>query len=85
MKLWFLWLGFVVSAWATLYCIFAILMVGSFAVAPGYSEERLEYNMSIWSPATFLFAFVTFVFFVLLVWSYYQRWRNKHRAAQRDT
>ncbi len=73
MKIRFLWVGLLVSLVATLYCFFAILMVGSLAAGPTYPKARFEYNFSIWRTATLIFLAIDVVFGIFLIMNYKKR------------
>lgn len=68
-----LWLGFVVSFVGLAYSLLAIVMVGSFSVSPNYDPQRVERNMSLWSPVSFLFFVVVLVCGVMLIRTYRNR------------
>lgn len=68
-----LWLALFLSIIAGLYCLLAVLMAGSLSGSPNYSKERLEYNLSVWVPGTFLSLAAAIVFGILIILSYKRR------------
>ncbi len=77
MKTLLLWLAFLFSMMGSLYCFFALLMVGSFEASGHYSKERFQYNESLWSSGTLLFLLAVAVFGFLLARKYKKRTKLK--------
>ena len=77
MKTLLLWLAFFVSLLGSLYCFFALLMVGSFEATGHYSKGRFQYNESLWSSGTLLFLVAAAVFGFLLARKYIRRVKQK--------
>ena len=68
-----LWLAFFVSLVGSLYCFFAIVMVGSFEATDNYSGDRFHYNESLWSSGALLFLLAAIVFGFVLVRNHRRR------------
>ena len=77
MKTLLLWLAFLVSLMGSLYCFFAILMVGSFEATGNYPREGFHYNVSLWSAGTLLFLVAAAVFGFLLARKHLRRVKRK--------
>jgi|GEM_PF-4602001 len=73
---WLLWFGLGLSVIGTLFSFFALVMVGSFATQPNYSQARLDYNMTLWTTAIFAFGAATLLCSGLIVNSYIRRRRK---------
>jgi hypothetical protein len=76
MKTLLLSLALLASLVGSLYCFFALLMVGSFEASGHYTMERFRFNNSLWTTATLLFLFAASVLGFLLTKKFVNRVKN---------